>query len=96
MIASELWSASKLAHLQGRTEPAARLAAASLRLRERNGIGIEPFNAAEIEEEVAALRTELGADAFDAAWAAGESMEVAAAIEEAIAVTNEEVVEGRA
>ncbi len=95
MIAHELWAASKLAHLLGRPEPAARIAATSIRLRERNGIGIEPFNAAEIDQLLTALRTELGADVFAAAWAAGEAMEVAAAIEEAIAVTVEEVPDGR-
>jgi hypothetical protein len=59
---------------QGKCEWAAHLWGAAESLRERCGIPISPLDSVDYEPEVADARTQLGEQAFAAAWAEGRTM----------------------
>jgi predicted ATPase/DNA-binding winged helix-turn-helix (wHTH) protein/Tfp pilus assembly protein PilF len=79
-LASRLWLASSLedfaclAWLQAHPARAARLWGRAARLREEIGSAQSPRAQATIGPYVAAVRTAMGDDAFESAWAAGRSM----------------------
>jgi DNA-binding CsgD family transcriptional regulator len=59
---------------QSEREWAVRLWGAAESLRERGGVRLTPLERVDYEPAVASARTQLGAMAFDAAWAEGRSM----------------------
>ena len=65
---------ASIARTRNRPEKAARLLGAAEALRESVGIPLEPFRRADHEREVAALRADLGEEAFAAAWAEGRAL----------------------
>jgi predicted ATPase len=64
-------------------EPAARLAGAAAALRDEIGSKLAPPDEARLERRLDALRTQLGAEGFDACFAAGRQLALDAAVEEA-------------
>jgi DNA-binding CsgD family transcriptional regulator len=67
----------------GRTAAAARVFGAAATLRTTLGVPMLPADPADYERTVAAVLADLGADAFAAAWNAGESLSATAAVAEA-------------
>jgi predicted ATPase/DNA-binding SARP family transcriptional activator len=68
----------------GRDPRSARLWGAAEALRERIGSPLPPSARAEQDRRVAAARTEIGADAFDAAWLEGRALTIEEAIQAAL------------
>jgi predicted ATPase/DNA-binding CsgD family transcriptional regulator len=64
----------------GYPERAARILAASVALLETIGVPLAPADQAVVERDVAAVRQQLGAQAWDAAWTAGRALSPAQAI----------------
>lgn len=64
----------------GRPEQAVRLFAAAAALRESLGAHLSPVERAEYDEVVDGVRASLGAEAFAAAWAAGQAMPLEQAV----------------
>ena len=69
---------------QGRPERAARLLGSSAALREEMGRPLTPIARTDHDHAVNASRTELGEDAFAAAWARGHAMPMEEAISSAV------------
>ena len=69
---------------EGQAEQAARLIGAVETLRETNGLHTTPVARAEYEHNEAAIRTQLGEAAFEAARSAGRVMPIEAAIDIAL------------
>jgi non-specific serine/threonine protein kinase len=83
-IADSLDVLAWVANASGEPTLAARLFGAAEAVRERSGATSLPLWRAERERNVAATRASLGEEAFTAAWAAGRSLTVEQAIEEAL------------
>lgn len=81
-----LFSAAQLAAAARRPEQAVRLASAADALAARYDLSIEPELRAEYDQAVADARAALDEEAFAAAWAAGRSLALDAALGEALAV----------
>jgi predicted ATPase/DNA-binding CsgD family transcriptional regulator len=64
----------------GHPERAARILAASVALLETIGVPLAPADQAVVERDMAAVRQQLGAPAWDAAWAAGRALSPAQAV----------------
>jgi predicted ATPase/transcriptional regulator with XRE-family HTH domain len=73
-LAAVLTGIASLAILQGQAECAARLLGVAAALREKAGTPIPPADRAEHDHYLARVRATLAADAFAAAWAAGQAM----------------------
>ena len=73
-IADNLEGMAGVATAQGERVWAAHLWGAAESLRERCGVPLTPFERVGYEPAVAAARTQLGAEAFEAAWTEGRSM----------------------
>jgi DNA-binding CsgD family transcriptional regulator len=67
----------------GRTTAAARVFGTAAALRATVGVPMLPADLADYERTVAAVRADLGADAFAAAWDAGGALSAAAAVTDA-------------
>jgi non-specific serine/threonine protein kinase len=74
---------------EGRPRPAVRLLGAVSSLRVTLHEPLRPSEQAEHDQAVAVLRDALGAQAFDAAWAAGAQLSIEQAIDNALAQRNE-------
>jgi non-specific serine/threonine protein kinase len=83
-IADSLDVLAWVANAAGESARAARLFGAAGAVRERSGATSLPLWRAEHERNLAATRARLGEEAFAAAWAAGRSLAVEEAIEEAL------------
>ena len=83
-IADSLDVLAWVASAAGDSARAARLFGAAEAVRERSGAASLPVWRAEHERNLAATRAQLGAEAFEAARAAGQSLTVGEAIEEAL------------
>jgi hypothetical protein len=70
--------------LQGRPQQAARLLGASAAQRQGIGTHLTPITRADYDHAANAVRAELGAEAFDAAWTAGHATSLQEIISEAI------------
>jgi len=84
-ITANLEDMADIDGLTGQPLQAARLYGAAEALREAIGAPIPPFYRAEYEREVAITRNALPEDVFATAWAAGRTMPLAQAVEEALA-----------
>jgi hypothetical protein len=74
---------------QGQPEPATRLYAVATAWREAMSAPLAPNDQEQYERDLAAVRGELGEDAFDAAWDAGWALSPEEAVTEALAVADE-------
>jgi non-specific serine/threonine protein kinase len=74
-----------VAGAEGRFERAARLLGAAARLREAIGAPVHPVDRADHERAVAASEAALGAQAYAAAWQAGQTIGIDEVIELAVA-----------
>jgi predicted ATPase/class 3 adenylate cyclase len=79
-VADSLKRVAEVAATQGESELAARSFGAAQRLREDTGAPLPPADRAEHDCSSAGLRTALGEEAFDQAWAEGRAMSLAEAI----------------
>lgn len=79
-----------VARSRGLTESAARLLGASRRLLDSIGYEMEREDRIEYDRDLAAVRSKLGEQAFDAAWAQGAAMTVGEAVEFALALPLQE------
>jgi tetratricopeptide (TPR) repeat protein len=73
-----------LADAAGQTERAARLLGAAQALRDALGAPVAPAVESGHQDDVAAVRTALGKEAFAAAWAEGQSMALEQAVQYAL------------
>jgi non-specific serine/threonine protein kinase len=71
---------AEAAGAEGQPERAGRLLGAAEALREATGVPMEPSNRADYDRSMAAVRAQLGEEAFKTAWAEGRKM----AMEEAV------------
>ncbi len=76
-----------LARAQERPQRAVQLYGASDGLRTAIGVPLPPDRREEVDQDLAALRATLGAEAFDSAWAAGRALTWERAIEYALEET---------
>jgi non-specific serine/threonine protein kinase len=83
LIALALAGMARLAADRGQPERAARLVGAVAALREAGGLPVEPIYHEVHERTEAIARTALGEEAFAAAWDAGRTLRLGAAIAEA-------------
>jgi predicted ATPase/DNA-binding XRE family transcriptional regulator len=80
-ISRYLWIQAAAAFGQGRPERAARLFGTAAALRDRLGVSLPAIFQPTHDGAVAALRADLSEPAFAAAWAAGQALSLAAAID---------------
>ena len=83
-VATCLAGFAGLASAEGQPERAARLLGAAQALLDRTSTVIEPANRLEFDQELAAVRTQLGEETFTAAWANGRAMTLEQAIAHAL------------
>lgn len=74
---------------RGQPRQATRLLAASAALAEATGVGIERIDRAQVEQDWAAARTQLGEEAYRAAWEEGRALPIDVAVAEALALNTE-------
>src|SRR5207249_1624827 len=77
-----LWILGGAAFGQGQPERAARLLGAAVAVRERLGVALPPVFQSTHDGAVAAVRATLGAPAFAAAWAEGQTLTPDAAVDQ--------------
>jgi tetratricopeptide (TPR) repeat protein len=87
-IAECLEGLAAVASGQGHPERAARLFGAAAALREARSLPIPPVERADLDRGIAAVRSNLGEEAFAAAWARGQAMPLEHAITEALLVAD--------
>ncbi len=83
-IADCLAGCAQVALARGQAERAARLLGAAEALRAAGGTPLPPSDRADHEHAVTAVRALLGADAFAAAWAQGQTMPLEEAVHDAM------------
>ena len=79
-IANQLESFGFIAVEMGEMDRAAHLLGAAMPLREDSGAAMLSYERAEYDAAVVRLRASMGADSFEAAWAAGRTMTAADAV----------------
>jgi len=89
-LAECLWGLAAVRAARGHPEDAARLLGAAAVMRETTGSPVSPFDRADYERDLDAVRAALGEEAFAAAWATGKTL----SLEQAIADAYEEPAQG--
>jgi tetratricopeptide (TPR) repeat protein len=82
-MAQGLEGIAGIAAVQGYAERAARLVGAAAALRQRSGMSPDSEERGDSDQTVAAVRAALGDDAFSAAWAEGQTLQLEQALAEA-------------